>query len=114
MRNKYEEAFARIDSTTSIGLKGTITTEFGTVSINKQAFREDMTVIQGLVKRATPMKPLFAWDYKCPNCNKFITNGSKWQCEKYCDNCGQAIDWKAANEERETERLIAQGRTDAL
>lgn len=47
-----------------------------------------------LEKRATPMKPMLArWDYICSNCGNFINNGSKWQCEHFCDNCGQAIDW---------------------
>lgn len=30
--------------------------------------------------------------YKCPNCNTHIFH--VWDSEKYCDHCGQKLDWE--------------------
>lgn len=92
--NKYEEAFLRIDATTEVGLKDTITTELGDATINKEAFVIDMVTLHELVARATPMKPVITGAKHslifmgCPVCKDrtSIVNN-------FCPHCGQALDW---------------------
>ena len=48
---------------------------------------EDIRVIQELVDKETPMKPLRYGCIQCGNCLNVILGTSK-----YCSNCGQAID----------------------
>ena len=58
-------------------------------------FDEDMYLIDDLVDRAIPMKPIFPGEndfflWECPSCNQdFISDSAN----NYCLNCGQALDW---------------------
>lgn len=68
---------------------------------------ERVRVLQELVDKATPKKPLpnkkiekgkyITWN--CPNCNKYISSGYYYPPlrmaynHKYCCECGQKLDW---------------------
>lgn len=69
----------------------------------KSQLNEDEKVkfdlLQELVDRATPKKSVIKVTYNlrnsnrehhCPHCGKWLTSH-----EKYCSNCGQALDWGA-------------------
>lgn len=51
--------------------------------------------LQELVDKATPKKPIrfidkfYVSPYKCPVCKTIPHTGN----QKYCDECGQALDW---------------------
>ena len=49
--------------------------------------KEDYKAIEELVERATPKEIIY--DYMCPKCQ----NICETENQKYCDNCGQALDW---------------------
>ena len=50
--------------------------------------------IQALEKQI-PKKPIFyAHDYYCSVCNSLVGNNEfEWKRFKYCDTCGQKLDW---------------------
>ena len=50
--------------------------------------------IQALEKQI-PKKPIFyAHDYYCSVCNSIVGNNEfEWKRFKYCDTCGQKLDW---------------------
>ena len=50
--------------------------------------------IQALEKQI-PKKPIFyAHDYYCSVCNSLVGNNEfEWKRFKYCDTCGQHLDW---------------------
>lgn len=54
-------------------------------------------ILKELVDRATPMKPIGDLDsiphYRCPSCFCTVKLFDDSQCDKYCQHCGQAIDW---------------------
>ena len=59
---------------------------------------ESYKLLKELVEKATPKKPIKEtgrWDlifYKCPTCSKNL--GWSYDSKaKYCDDCGQRIDW---------------------
>lgn len=62
--------------------------------LNPKVF-EELNIIQELVEKATPKKPIrfidkfYVSPYKCPVC-KTIPHTCN---QKYCDECGQALDW---------------------
>lgn len=57
----------------------------------------DIDILQELVDRATPIKPIkseeqdirYVTKYECPNCHQYFTG----RISKYCYHCGQALDW---------------------
>lgn len=74
-------------------------------------FLKDIAILQELVDKETPMKPIANklpyevhdgeivtkyYEYNCPKCNVVLTK--KWRhvyirADKYCPNCGQKLDW---------------------
>ena len=44
-------------------------------------------------KKPTPLVNVYpSGQYECPNCEFGLRASKEWQ-DKYCCNCGQAIDW---------------------
>lgn len=68
-------------------------------------FQEQLTTLQEIVDKETPMKPYdydcqigekisyFNWD--CPKCGYFHLTTI---LHKYCSNCGQKLDWSEVND----------------
>lgn len=101
MNNKYQEAYNTIfdDLLPIPELSGG----------DKQLLFKSMDILQELVDKETPMKPITIkpegnsiWDYptdriKCANCGNQLP--MKKNCLKkkvpimYCDRCGQKLDW---------------------
>lgn len=84
------------------------------MSYLSDAYRNDLSVLQELVEKATPKKPSFdkSWEYEeikdiynedgsinecvclCPNCHKHSIYDSEYGVRfDYCHECGQALDW---------------------
>ena len=55
---------------------------------------ENLIAIEALEKQI-PKKPIFyAHDYYCSVCNSLVGNNEfEWKRFKYCDTCGQKLDW---------------------
>ena len=55
---------------------------------------ENLVAIEALEKQI-PKKPRFyAHNYYCSVCDSLIGNNEfEWKRFKYCDNCGQKLDW---------------------
>ena len=55
---------------------------------------ENLVAIEALEKQI-PKKPIFyAHDYYCSVCNSLVGNNEfEWKRFKYCDTCGQKLDW---------------------
>lgn len=89
--NKYQEALDRVKTTMSDG-KSVYKSYTDSYSI----FFKDIATLQELVDKATPKKPVRFKDKfyisppKCPVC-KTIPHTCT---QKYCDECGQALDWE--------------------
>lgn len=62
--------------------------------VDKGWFEEDLALLQQLVDKATPKKPI---DSFCPICGSYEIEvqvvGYGWEKQKHCPDCGQAIDW---------------------
>lgn len=59
--------------------------------LDSRLLKTSRPTLQELVDRAKPHKPENS--YYCPNCKKdFLKSLSGF--EKYCCDCGQALDWK--------------------
>ena len=56
------------------------------IESNKHLTRENQLIFNELVERATAEKVV---NGKCPNCN----DDFQFESAKFCDNCGQALDW---------------------
>ena len=90
--NKYQEALARIEKTA-----------FFKTEHDFDNFRKDAKLLQELLDKTTPMKPKIYIDnkkeskrvYACPRCGNSCLK--KWanerQVNRYCWDCGQALDW---------------------
>ena len=85
MMNKYQEAL-----------------DFVKKHLDSKQDLEKVEVLQELVDKTTPKKPINRINYRtdinayyCPNCNGFICNYYDKDNERddYCCNCGQALDW---------------------
>lgn len=83
--NKYKEAL-----------------DFAKKHLDSKHDLKKVEVLQELVDKATPKKPINRINYRtdinayyCPNCNGFICNyyDKDNECDDYCCNCGQALDW---------------------
>lgn len=67
----------------------------------KDFYFGEYCILQELVEKATPKKPLEVCEYdfdvylfgKCPVCGEGCNNGMN-----YCDTCGQALDWSEEDE----------------
>lgn len=63
--------------------------------------RHCLDIIQELVDKATPKKPIrfknsiYMSNPKCPICKTIPHTGN----QKYCDECGQALDWSDIEDE---------------
>ena len=57
-------------------------------------YKANEIAIQVLEKQI-PKKPIFyAHDYYCSVCNSLVGNNEfEWKRFKYCDTCGQKLDW---------------------
>ena len=57
-------------------------------------YKANEIAIQALEKQI-PKKPVFyAHDYYCSACNSLVGNNEfEWKRFKYCDTCGQKLDW---------------------
>lgn len=67
-------------------------------TLNNWEYKNDsFWLMQELVDRATPKKPVGSWpDYLCPNCKKSLywdDETCDYIYENYCIHCGQQIDW---------------------
>lgn len=63
----------------------------GTFGEQKEAFQMAINALE----KQIPKKPIFyAHDYYCSVCNSLVGNNEfEWKRLKYCDNCGQKLDW---------------------
>ena len=63
----------------------------GNFGNQKEAFQISINTLE----KQIPKKPRFyAHNYYCSVCDSLIGNNEfEWKRFKYCDNCGQAIDW---------------------
>lgn len=51
--------------------------------------------IQALEKQIQKKPRFYAHNYYCSVCNNLVGNNEfEWQILKYCDVCGQKIDWR--------------------
>jgi acetyl-CoA carboxylase beta subunit len=72
-------------------------------------FKDNINILQELVDKETPMKPIYendlvdenivvdTWAY-CPNCKEEILY-ALWGNLNYCPNCGQHLDWSVDEDE---------------
>ena len=77
--NKYQDALNKL-----VGIR----TDFRGGKIFMQ---EKINILQELVDKETPKKPLGL--SICPNCQNRL-----YIDQKYCDKCGQKLDWSKENE----------------
>ena len=63
----------------------------GNFGQQKEAFQMAINTLE----KQMPKKPVFyAHDYYCSVCNSLVGNNEfEWKRFKYCDNCGQKLDW---------------------
>ena len=95
--NKYQKAFDFINS-------GNVTA-WG--KENYEPFLETKEILKELVNKATPKKPrkeTFITGksaYLCPTCQYALSSGKEYVSPtlRYCECCGQALDWSEENEE---------------
>ena len=69
---------------------------------DKAGFGDTFDEMYELIDRFIPKKPLGTHYQvmKCPKCNKRVRSGlgSSYNAQpKFCDKCGQALDWSEAN-----------------
>lgn len=91
--NKYEKALADVANETvdrlADGYYQPKTVEhFHSSAIN---------ILRELVERATSMQPEFNYDedtYECPCCGKTYETYYDGYLKKFCNDCGQALDWR--------------------
>ena len=70
--------------------------------LDKETLNANKSVLQELIDRATPVKPIkdaeskirYMQTYTCPNCG----GGFSGTISNFCYNCGQALDWENENE----------------
>ena len=99
MKNKYQEALDYVNKS--------VCTALSCLGIDDEQSRKSLHILQKLVDKETPMKPIYendlvdenivvdTWAY-CPKCKEEIDH-DRWG-EKYCSHCGQKIDWSDTNE----------------
>lgn len=69
-------------------------------SISKEALIECRKVIHKALEKQIPKKPILdtifpsgiKW-WRCTGCNKILVGCIGGRPKKYCDDCGQALDW---------------------
>ena len=63
----------------------------GNFGEQKEAFQMAINALE----KQIPKKPIFyAHDYYCSVCNSIVGNNEfEWKRFKYCDTCGQKLDW---------------------
>lgn len=95
--NKYQEALIDIRCDTHNFIENNYDEAF------KMLYNKQFKLLQELVDKATPKKPIrfknsvYISNPKCPICKTIPHTGN----QKYCDECGQALDW--SDEEMEVE-----------
>lgn len=88
-RKKLEKAIFNIDEWYALSRNDT-----GNFESTKEQDEASLTLIKSALEKQIPMKPIhyphkYGW-WDCPRCNYFIPEDSEI---KYCQHCGQAIDW---------------------
>lgn len=65
----------------------------GGIISQKRAEAIDMSI--NALEKQIAKKPIFyAHDYYCSVCNSLVGNNEfEWKRFKYCDTCGQKLDW---------------------
>ena len=66
---------------------------------------EEMQTVISALEKQIPKKPILdtiflsgiKW-WRCPVCNKKIVGYIGGRPQKYCDDCGQALDWSDEND----------------
>ncbi len=85
--SKYQEALEKIKEEL----------EFGSRFDYDVYFKKEVKLLQELVERVTPKKPIVKNEFYdelygdikyCPNCNSMFE-----YMDEYCSECGQNIDW---------------------
>ena len=72
------------------------------MTIKRHLYNEQAIEINGLaieaLEKQIPRKPVEQGDginYNCPVCGRYVgyIDAMAWEMPKYCDECGQMIDW---------------------
>lgn len=74
----------------------------GDCTDNQMNFVEEITMgIEALEKRM-PKKPDICGEdlFICPNCKLELFSSEEFESNKYCYNCGQALDWSDSKTEK--------------
>ena len=87
MNNKYQEALNALYKNINI---------YTGFDLSKQN-RENLTTLQQLVDKETPMKPSMIWEHADPKTRCKCSAGII-PAHNYCWNCGQKLDWSDIND----------------
>jgi hypothetical protein len=94
--NKYEEAFHRIDGHIIWEADEPLPNGYIDHKHFSQLYQDEFDLIQELVERATPKKPIMLGPedfalFECPTCH------DKTHCGDFshCSECGQKLDWSS-------------------
>jgi hypothetical protein len=94
--NKYEEAFHRIDGHIIWEADEPLPNGYIDHKHFSQLYQDEFDLIQELVERATPKKPIYVnRGHECPTCSNCDIEGELGYQYKYCSECGQTIDWSS-------------------
>lgn len=63
----------------------------GRIKVDRKELKQAVKMASKAIKRRIPMKPIIDCytEFVCSNCNAQCL----WKAMKYCDRCGQAIEW---------------------
>ncbi|QIK56648.1 hypothetical protein G7059_01700 [Erysipelothrix sp. HDW6A] len=85
MKNKYQEALDDFESV------------YRNVTLDDDLTNEKRDVLQGLIDKETPMKPVknSYGDYLCGKCNNLVWENFTPDRHERCNDkeCGQVVDW---------------------
>ena len=97
--SKYQEALDRLCMWA--------TNKYCALQVPNAEYKDLKALLQELVDKATPEKPrkeTFITGksaYLCPTCQYALSSGKEYVSPtlRYCECCGQALDWSEENEE---------------